>query len=374
MQNSTSKHIQFISGLKGSLAVLIVILHYLVAFFPYGYTNWGSGLSPEEQYMVYFRYYPLSLFFRLSLLPLFYALIAYIPAIKLFRDSDTKFIERQALGRYLRLMPLVLVTAIFSYAFFYFGFSRYQQIYDLIGNHWVIATDGCSGRSWLGAIKNGVWDTFIEMNGKYCSVLWCINDIFVGSYLTYSFLMIFHGVKHRLPVYLVSYLILLRYPAYCGFLSGIAAADIYVNVRAEQLKKYVLPSVVLAFLLVLFPEPMAPAWFKNAYREGIASFLILFAMPFLPRLNKCFSADVLDWFGNRSFSLILTHFPIMLSVSAWVFEKMYSADVPQFFCMLTALLAGLPMILIATEIMYRCVEIPSGKFTKWIVGKLSPTD
>jgi len=370
MQNPPNKRISFLGGLKGWLAVLIVIFHYSAAFFPYGYVLWGSGLTGEAQYEWYVLNFPLSLFFQTAYLPLFYAMIAYIPAIKIFRDSDTLFIQRQALGRYFRLMPPVLVTALFSYAVFAFGFSEHVQISELIDNEWIKSSCYYAEHSWLGALKNGVWETFTtDGAGGYCSVLWCVNQIFVGSYLTYGFLLMFRNVKNRLPLYIACYLILLKYPAYCGFLSGIAAADIYAYARPELMKKLAVPSIFLVLFLMILPEPMFPGWFMNLYREGIASFFLLCAVPYLPHLNKYLSGNVINWLGKRSFSIILTHFPIMLSVSAWVFEKAYPARVPQFLCMLAALLAGTPLILLASEIMYRFVEIPAGRFTKWFTGK-----
>lgn len=370
MKENSSKRIAFLGGLKGGLAVLIVFLHYILSFFPYGFIGFGTGYSADERYQVYFQNYPLSLLLQLTLLPLFYAMIAYIPAIKIFRDGNTLFIERQALVRYFRLMPPVLATALFSYAVYAFGFSEHLAISELLGNEWMKAANYTTAESWLGAVKNGVWETFAyDGAGGYCSVLWCIKQIFVGSFLTYGFLLLFRSVNCRLPIYLVCYLILLKYPNYCGFLSGIAAADFYVHVPAERQGRFAVPFLILSILLAIIPKPIMPAWFRMEYSEGLASFFLVCAIPCLPWLDRLLSGKIVNWLGARSFSLILTHFPIMVSVSAIVFEKTYAAHMPQFLCMLAALLAGLPLIMIASEFMYRLVEIPTGRLTKRLAEK-----
>lgn len=361
---ASSQRLAAIDGLKGIAGVLIVAVHYLYTFAPFGKIGWGTGVLPENSAAVYMKYYPYSALLDFSPLPIFYAVIAFIPALKFFQDGDDAFLRKQALLRYFRLAPLTVCCAVFSYAFFALGLSHHIDVYELLNNNWIKASAYTDATSFGGAVWNGLFEVFVDSNKSgYCNVLWCMPFILAGSYFTYAVLLIFGHMKHRAVIYATLYGLCFFAPPCAVFLAGITAADVYAHQKTHDNPKTAAFCGFMFLLGVFVPT----IWYTAAVPEYMITAFIMFfllgACLQSDRARRLLSADFLTKTGKRSFCLVLTHFPIMTSFSCREFTALHNVGAPYGLNLALTFVCAVPCVLAASEIFYRFVEIPTSKAT-----------
>ncbi len=221
------QHINYIDSLKGISAIWGALAHYLIAFVPFGFVGWSCGVTDADKYKVYFDAFPYSILSNSSFpLYTFFAIISFILSTIYFQNKKEESIKKQAIKRYFRLMPPVLVTTLICYLVTISGLAYNNELSQLANSHW-IGVFYQQEMSFSQAFISGVYTSFIKGDGSYCSVLWCLDVIFIGSYLSYAILLLFGNSKGRWLLYCVAFLLcyVTRYD-YATFIAGIAAADI----------------------------------------------------------------------------------------------------------------------------------------------------
>lgn len=361
---ASSQRLAAIDGLKGIAGVLIVAAHYLYTFAPFGKIGWGTGVTTENAAAVYMKYYPYSALLDFSPLPIFYTVIAFIPALKFFQDGDDEFLRKQALLRYFRLAPLTITCAVFSYALFALGLSHHIDVYELLNNNWIKASAYTDATSFSGAVWNGLFEVFVDSNKSgYCNVLWCMPFILTGSYFTYAVLLIFGRMKHRALIYAALYGLCFFAPPCTVFLAGVAAADIYAHQKTHDNPKTAAFCGFMLLLGVFFPTIRYPAGVPEYMVTAFIMLFLLGACLQSDAVRRALSARCLTQAGKRSFCLVLAHFPIMTSFSCWEFAALHNTGVSYGVNLTLTFVCAVPCIWAATEAFYRLVEIPTAKAT-----------
>ena len=366
-------HIKYIDGLKAISSLWVTLFHYVLAFFPIGYVGWECGIADADKSEYYFNNFPFSIFTNSSF-PLysFFALIGFIVATVYFRENNPKVLVKQSVKRYFRLMPPVLACTMICYVFLACGLFFNVELGKIAPSHWssVFYLDGYS---FLSALKSSLYTAFIHGDGYYCSILWCMNIIFIGSYLTYSFLALFGNSKFRFFAYVAGFLLSASINGnYASFIAGIAAADI-ASFRSKAKTGNAVP-FALIFIGVLIGNFIPVVWLPNWLNLGViyaaGNFLMILGFALSTDIQKLASSDALCRLGKWSFSLILIHFPIMMSFSAWIFVEMRESGFGSGLSATVSWALSLPILAAATMLFYHMVEIPSEKFADWIWRKL----
>lgn len=183
--------------------------------------------------------------------------------------------------------------------------------------------------SLLYTLKTGLLTAIFIGEGTLNSVFWCMPIIFIGSYLVYGVLMFFGGLNRRSLVYLALFFISFYSPVYTSFLAGIVAAD-YLSRRSKSTdnkhEKYASLYVILGLVCGLFPEVLFPMPSLTYIFYGIGALFILYAIGISNVLQKALSARFLVKCGEYSFSMIIAHFPLMYTLPALAFIKVYTDD------------------------------------------------
>ena len=365
-------HIKYIDGLKAISSIWVTLFHYVLAFFPIGYVGWECGIADSDKSEYYFNHFPLSVFTNSSFpLYTFFALIGFIVATVYFKGDSPKLLVKQSVKRYFRLMPPVLACTMICYVFLACGLFFNGELGRIAPSHWSsVYYQG--GYSFLSALKSSFYTAFIHGDGYYCSILWCMNIIFIGSYLTYSFLALFGNSKFRFFAYAAGFFLSMAIDGnYASFIAGIAAAD--AASCCSKLKACNALSLALIFAGVLIgnfiPVVSLPVWLHLGVVYAVGNFLMILGFALNPCMQRLVSSDTLCKLGKWSFSLILIHFPIMMSFSAWIFVKMREAGFGLGIGATVSWMLSLPILAVATMLFYRFVEIPSEKFADLIWRK-----
>lgn len=166
-----------------------------------GYLGWhcqpGAAADP---YSAYFAAFPYSLTVNNSfLLPLFFAIIGFLPALFFFRDSNENYLRKEARIRYFRLFPLICTSCVISFALIKCGFIDFHSYFLATGNEWIRAREDFV-YDFGSLVKAIFFESYIH-GTQLVSPLWCMGYIFLGSYLVYAFLLMFGRLQRRWPFY-----------------------------------------------------------------------------------------------------------------------------------------------------------------------------
>lgn len=367
-----SSRIEAVDGVKGICGIWVVIFHYLLAYASFGYIGWESGVAAADRTGCYFRYFPYSVLSNGSWpLYIFFAIIAFIPAYIFFQKDTFDNLRRQVTIRYFRLLFPTAGCILFALLVWKSGGFFNQPLGKLLDNNWDKAFYTAIP-SLKNALYCAVYKTPFTGNSDYCSVLWCMNLILYGSYFSYLTIMGTALLKKRYLIYAGLFILTMAAPSYTAFLGGIVAADI---VTALNKKNIILSNrlniLLLAggFIIGNFPE----VWLGNIYVYtvyGIGASMVLIPCCNSIWLQKVLANRFLVKAGQYSFTLVLTHFTVMMSFSAWLFLKMHSCGISYAWNLVIVFLTAIPVNWLAGIVFYHLVEKPSGRLTDWIYRKL----
>lgn len=371
-QSNTSAHIPYIDGLKGLCGLWICLFHYLLAFAPFGFIGWESGIPLAEQKDYYFSYFPYSILSNGSFpLHVFFGIIAFLPASRFFQSGNAESIKRQACIRYFRLMPPVLACALLSYAVFACNGFFSQEVGALLGNNWDKAFY-TTALTFTGALGNGLFHALWNGNADYCSVLWCMNIILFGSYLSYGVLIFFAPLRRRFWIYALLFLLSLSVPVYSAFLGGIVAADLLAHRPPKpQGREYGGLLALMGLAIGNFPSVLLPPALTELTLYGLGTFLLFLGCARSSRLQQWLTQPWLVRAGELSFAMVLTHFITMMSFSAWFFLAMHKSGLSYAPALALTLLTAIPVNALFSVLFKHLVERPTERFAQWIYRLLA---
>lgn len=321
--------IKWINGLKGAMALWIVIFHYLLAFACFGYIGWNAvPTTAEAKVAYYWQYFPYSILTNGSFpLFIFFAIIGFLPAYKFFITGKSKFIKEQALVRYFRFLPYVLGGCFLSYVLMTGGYYYNEKVGALLGNTWDTAIFAGVPFGFMDVLYDAFVGAFLN-GSNVLTVFWCMNLIFFGSYLVYGIILCFGEARKRKCIYAILAIALYFVPLYASFLAGIIAADVIASSEKASSQKETNSGILyllLGFVIGNFPEVLLPSWINISIPYAVGSYFFIIACYQNSCVQKLLNANLLQWLGDRTFSVIVAHPLIMFSFSAWQFLYLHRA-------------------------------------------------
>lgn len=359
--------IDWIDGLKGVCSVWVLLLHYLLSFYPNGYVGWNCVPTEAEKFDYYFDSFPYSLLTNGPfVLFTFFALIAFLPAYQYFSDGKRERIQRQAKVRYFRLMPAILFSCVLSWAFFELGLYRGVEVSEVTGNPWISAVI-LPNMTLPGALFDGLIGAHI-LGSDYTLVIWCMDYIFLGSYLAYATLLLFGDMKNRAPVYIAMLVFGFLVPWTISFTAGIAAADVLVNLKDGTKGRSLIGAglMLFGFAIGKFPSVLLPSWLVPDTLYGIGNFFFIIGIALCAPVVSLLSKKPFRVLGKYSFSIMLCHPFVLLTVSSMLFLHLRTLGLSPELNTLICIIVSLPLNAIAAFI----VEKTVGTATSWLINKL----
>src|SRR5215472_16570432 len=115
-----------LEAIRGGAALVVVVWHVCVGFFPYSLNGWWQGS-------------PLNLFMNgHSAVQLFFVLSGYVLTRRYFESGNNRILLRGAVKRWPRLMGPVLLVVLASYMLFKLDLYQFEQAGAVSGSGWLI--------------------------------------------------------------------------------------------------------------------------------------------------------------------------------------------------------------------------------------------
>nr|WP_174590528.1 acyltransferase family protein [Methanocella conradii] len=179
------------------MASLVVFHYYCCAFYPV--LMFGAGtvyhIGPVEGWIAAS---PFNLFYNGGFeVCVFFVLSGYVLSNKFFASGERQAVISGAVRRYIRLMVLVLFAVVAAYVLLAGHLYFNRPASSITGSSW-LASANSYAPGFVDALKDGVWSVFFENPNLYFdNALWTMAVEFTGSFLVFSFLMLFGDLKNR---------------------------------------------------------------------------------------------------------------------------------------------------------------------------------
>lgn len=376
-----TKRFVALEGVRGLAAIVVVIHHFVLAFYPM--LIGGPGSVQHTRFDDNLFGMPISLLYAGTFaVAIFFVLSGFVLSVGFFQTKSETIIKKLALKRYLRLMLPALAVTMICLVLIKLGFAKYiSEAATYTGSGW-LAPSWRFDASFLDALYSGAIGIFIQQNSFYDNVLWTMTVEFIGSFIVFGFVLLFGVSKHRWA----SYLILAAFTFnswFLPFVTGMALADLYINGKLEIFKKklWVFGLVLAAGLLAWLPSSSTALYtrFSQQFTDVIsinymmlyltvAATLLIFAVLVGRRLSSWLEKPRISKLGKYTFSLYLIHIPVLYTVTVCAF-LIARPHLGYNFAVLTAVLVSLPVVYIATVLFERYVDAPSVKFSS-IVARM----
>lgn len=116
----------------------------------------------------------------------------------------------------------------------------------------------------------------------------------------------------------------------------------------------------------LIPSVCMPTFIHISIVYAVGNFLFLLGISYCENVRRFFEKEILCKVGRYSFPLILIHFPIMMSFSAWLFVELREANLSFIASLIISWSCSLPILFVGVYLFYKFVEVPSEKLANWV--------
>ncbi len=365
----------YLDGLRGLAALIVVIDHFAISFFPAAVD--GSVKVLHGGFEPFVQLSPLHLLVAGNFsVCIFFALSGFVLSARYFQTHSRRAVIAGARRRYLRLSIPVLASVMLAFVLISFHAFSNRALAEQTGSQWL-------NRFWnirpnfLDALYHGAVGVFIgRPNDGYNTVLWTMQTELIGSFLVFTTLFAFGNWRYRKWIYALLLLIFAQ-SYYVAFMAGLIMCDICHTSRRLQVgARLWVPLLLVGLYLGACPvDTLAGtpyAILQNRLPGDlpvgrtlhiVGAILVLMSVVSAAPLQRMLSRKPLVYFGKLSFSLYLTHLFILGSVTSALFLVFQ----PQLgygyaFC-LSALLSA-PVIAGVAHLFYRYIDTIAIKTTR----------
>ena len=326
--------IKWIDGLKGIASLMIFLHHFILAFIPalyYGgdvkthlFANEGN-LADSPLLFFVGGHFLVSLFLMLSGL----VLSLQVYRIKSIKDLITKIITR-----YLRLAIPVFIISLIVYIMARLGLFYHNSIVETTGSPWLRLFYQVP-LSLKSVFETSFYTVWFVGNDTFSTAFWMLTHLFYGSLLTYGVIYLTRNYK---PYYQLIFLFIVLFittvlDSYLvNFAYGmIMAWMMHNNVVLIRNKITILLVLICGIFLAGFPQGVLPLNFysmllflstfvtTSIHVHALGSFLIILSIQHFKKLSLIFESTYPQILGRYSYSIYLTHIPLLFSLSSFMF-------------------------------------------------------
>jgi peptidoglycan/LPS O-acetylase OafA/YrhL len=377
-----------LEGLRGLAALVVLMCHVQLGFWPNLYTDMSAALPPMWWFWnaaITWAYASL-LDGRLAVF-VFWVMSAYVLSRGLFWASDARpYLVAATAKRYFRLAGPCLVIVLLVCAIMKVGPMPSTRLGpDLAGLRalFLFAPD------WWGALNFGLWEVYFAypLPPHYNHVLWSIEYEMYGSLGCFALFALVGRWRYRWLVYAVAAIALFwaRQAPYLSFWMGFVLCDydhLHSPTRAwawvQQVEQRLWanrywPVALLAVLaiwgkLLLFVVGRTGGDWANLAQSSLLFYLVLRVRAVWPWLTS----RPVAWLGKVSFSLYLVHQPLICLLGAWVYLQS-----PARWAFVAACSVSVLASLGVAAFYWRWVDLPilrwANAWGRWVAARLVPT-
>ncbi|MBL0219713.1 MAG: acyltransferase [Myxococcales bacterium] len=335
----------YLEGLRGLAALVVFFHHFFTLFYPEAISPNTVTVHTHSRLMALLRGSPLrGLYDGNFAVCIFFVLSGYVLTVTFFRTRNPNIIYRLAAARYFRLVipamaSILLVVVLREFSLYNIKESSALNLAADIAVPSILFQDEIrlGGVLWDGLVTT--WVSIRRPWELMNLVLWTMSIEFLGSMLSFGTAVVVTGLRQRWLVILVGALCFSKFGGdfgdfFCAFLLGVMLA----TRSSWSVTNAWWPVALLVFAAILggytnetaFYAPLrdlAP-WFAKpdamVVMRVLAAFLVMVAVLKSGKLQRALSTRPLTFLGKISFSLYLTHQPLMYSVSAFIMLKTWT--------------------------------------------------
>lgn len=349
------RRLHFLDGVRGWGALAVVLYHICVEGFP------ASPLSSAHLWRV-------PLFHGTFAVLLFFLVSGAALSSGYFMTGDRVGLARLAAGRYFRLALPVAAACTLVFVLMKAGaippWQERPAPFDAMLRFDPSMCDLAYFVSWGVFFDYSAQTTFI-------GPLWTMPIELAGSFIVFALLAIAGRSGQRLWAFVVVFLALFAVgSAYCLFVAGVIAADLYLrNSRVETGSRSALGVVLVVAGVALSGMGEGPA--TIAYRPIVASIALLAGIMLVRPARDFFSNRVSRWLGRMSFPLYLIHGPVLFAVSLPLLAALKDAGLGNAGARLVTAGVTLPVAILASFVLLPVNDLAtrlSRQFGKMLVS------
>ncbi len=365
------KRIPYFEGMRGLMAMLVVLCHFLCAYYPVArYTDFTG---PSYSFLRLFSETPLYILLNGDLpVSFFFAITGYMAGRGIFRkgNADPGIVREKLVSRYCKFLPVVAIATIFTHLTMVLGLQYHLLLTDERINREFLARYCNFDANFGTLVANIFFRTYINFN-DYIGPFWTLR------YEMWEYVLALLGAlvlgKHplRRAWYILTIILLVRYlgPQYSAGFFGLIVADLQYNTEPTPWSKYYEPILkkrwfhILCFVLSLYfcavSNDDKNVFYSFWYRIPLISYdvlrafgasLLLFSVINLEFLQRFFSGKLLTTVGNLSFEIYAIHWPLMMSLEAGLF-RLFERSLPYDGAAFLAFFLTLPVVYVCAKLM-----------------------
>ncbi|OME07846.1 hypothetical protein BSK64_06205 [Paenibacillus odorifer] len=362
--------LKFIDGLRGVAALIVVLNHFAVGFYPALYNGDINQVHTQSNLELIIAKSPLNLIYNGSFaVCIFFLLSGYVLSYKYFNTKKIDVLVESAVKRYFRLLTPVLASIVLAFLLMKFSLFYNKEAGTLSFSTWWLSTFWDFDASIIDVVKNAFFGVFFNNDGKYNAVLWTMTYELFGSFIVFGFAALFGRVRRRYLFYIIA--IILTYNTYyLGFILGMILSDINIGgyFNKSFFRNFFFKMILMVIGLYLASYPSAATVNNSIYKSieatdpktivlyhTLGAFCIILVLLNSVKFQTIFSTKVFEFFGKISFSMYLLHLLVIGSLSSYIFITLID-HVSYSIAVMISLFITLPILLTLSYLMYKHVD------------------
>ncbi len=300
------------------------------------------------------------------------------------QDMKQELLLKKICNRYVRLFPIVVMAVSFAFATMVFGLQYHTNISDLVMNKDFLSEYGNFKPTIGNLIGDSLIGTFFDKS-IYVGPFWTIKYEFFGYVLCMLVCYILKQSKLRRIGYIIvaAYMFWFISSNYTSFLMGVFVADLiykseegttvlskYYEFIYAKTTRYIM--IITGLYFITCPKQFSGIHvildyiplMKPSIINAVGWAFIIFGLYNSEKITRLFEGRTLKFFGKISFPLYAFHWPIMLTLQAYLFEKIL-ANASYNVAAVGAFLITLPVIVLLAWLIFK-IE----KMEEWNVNRL----
>lgn len=383
------KKINWISGIKGICAIIVLLRHFANAFLPALHTGniadtkfFWRGFSIENivnnspLYLLINGGYVVYIFWLISAFLLSFYYFSY--------ENDNLQMAKKAIKRYVGLLFIILVTYLMAY--FLMKGNFFYNIYagKVSNSEWF-----CGFYNWnpsfLQVLQSLFLDTFLTANVPFNPVLWTLKVEFLGTLLEIFLLIMFSKLKNmKAIICIVAIFLIYAFPLpYLCFVIGIILGKAYKTIKRNKKRKYNLIGCILLIVSIYgggYPSDFDPegkiyGWIPtHIYIWDTRTLIYIFSGSFFligvmlfEISEKVFENNLFLFIGKYSTEIYMSHFILECSIVAFVFLKINNLQVGYFTNVMIALIIEIICVMVVSIVLSKLNQY----YKLWINNKIN---
>lgn len=360
-----------VEGVRGWACLVAFMSHVMFTFYPYVHGLRPKGYHPSANEEFLFNS-PFSFFFSGSAAVfVFFVLSGYILTYVICKGDQPRRVAELSIKRYPRLVIPAIASCILSLLIIDYAKPDASLVSGFAQGFGKFET------SLLSSIIDGGYTTFfVGGHGLYNWVLWTMKIELIGSFILFFTCLLANYSKHRFVAALIALAalyFLVDNPTekfgYIAFIIGFIIHD--YGKRMTGVPQFII--LIVGLYLAGFHANSASYSFLSSVfgvNAGLISYtlaasLIVYSVLMGDYLNLALSRKTSLLLGKLSFSIYLTHLPILFSVGVYVFN-VSSVNLGRVESAALATISSLIVTLIVSWIFQKIVDDPSMRFSGYL--------